>query len=147
MEKLLALKQVPLFAHFSLEQLEAVARVAREQIQMPGDVVMREGDVGGDLFLVLSGRVHVYRGHGTGEELDLGTLGAGSYVGEMAIFDDKPRSATVIAEEETRMLVLAGERLKELVLQTPEMSFQIFQVLTTRVREVEARLEQALREA
>jgi CRP/FNR family cyclic AMP-dependent transcriptional regulator len=147
MEKLLALKQVPLFAHFSLEQLEVVARACRAQVQVAGDVVMREGDLGGDLFLVLSGRVHVYRGHGTSEQLDLGTLGAGSYVGEMAIFDDKPRSATVIAEEETRMLVLSGDRLKELILQTPEMSFQIFRVLTTRVREVEVRLEQALREA
>ena len=147
MEKLLALKQVPLFAHFSLEQLEAVARVTREQLQMPGDVVMREGDLGGDLFLVMDGLVHVYRAHGTGDELDLGTLGSGSYVGEMAIFDDKPRSATVIAESETRMLVLAGDRLKELVLQTPEMSFQIFRVLTNRVREVEMRLEQAIRDA
>jgi len=146
MEKLLALKQVPLFAHFSLEQLEAVARASRERVPLPGDVLMREGDLGGELFLVLSGRVHVYRGHGTSEQLDLGTLGAGSYVGEMAIFDDKPRSATVIAEVETRMLVLAGDRLKELILQTPEMSFQIFHVLTTRVREVEARLERALNE-
>jgi len=146
MEKLLALKQVPLFAHFSLEQLEAVARASRERVQLPGDVLMHEGDLGGELFLVLSGRVHVYRGHGTSEQLDLGTLGAGSYVGEMAIFDDKPRSATVIAEGETRMLVLAGDRLKELILQTPEMSFQIFHVLTTRIREVEARLERALHE-
>jgi len=147
MEKLLALKQVPLFAHFSLEQLEALARVTRERVQMPGDVIMREGDVGGDLFLVLSGLVHVYRGHGTPEALDLGTLGTGSYVGEMAIFDNKPRSATVIADRETRMLVLAGDRLKELVMQTPEISFQIFQVLTTRVRDIETRLEQAVRDS
>jgi HEAT repeat protein len=147
MEKLLVLKQVPLFSHFTLEQLEAVARVARERVQMPGDVVLREGDPGGDLFLVLSGRVHVYRGYGTPEVLDLGTLGVGSYVGEMAIFDDQPRSATVVAEDETRLLVLAGDRLKELVMQTPEMSFQIFRVLTRRVRDVEARLERAVREA
>jgi len=146
MEKLLALKQVPLFAHFSLEQLEAVAAVARERIQMPGDVIMREGDLGGDLYLVLSGLVHVYRGHGSSEVLDLGTLSNGSYVGEMAIFDNKPRSATVVADRETRLLVLAGDRLKELVMQTPEMAFQIFQVLTTRIREVEARLETTLRE-
>jgi CRP-like cAMP-binding protein len=106
---------------------------------------VREGDAGGDLYVVLSGAVRVVKNHGTPDALHLGDLGAGSYFGEMAIFDDRPRSATVIAAEPTRVLVLAGDRLKELVLQSPEIAFQIFEVLTTRIREVERRLDRLSR--
>jgi hypothetical protein len=146
MEKLLALKQIPLFAHFDLEQLEALSRVARETTRSPGDPIVREGDAGGDLYVLLSGAVRVVKNHGTPDALHLGDLGPGSYFGEMAIFDDRPRSATVIANETTRVLVLAGDRLKELVLQSPEIAFQIFEVLTTRIREVERRLDRLSRE-
>jgi HEAT repeat protein len=146
MEKLLALKRVPLFAHFSLEQLEGITRVTRERVYRRGETVLEEGAIGGDLFVVIAGRVRVLKNRGKADVLDLGTMGDGSYFGEMAIFDDKPRSATIVAEEDTRVLILAGDRLKDFVMQTPEMSFQIFEVLTTRIREVEARLEQSLRE-
>jgi hypothetical protein len=145
MEKLLALKQVPLFSHFSLEQLEAVLRVTRDTTWLPGKAILREGDAGGDLFVVISGRVNVFKNRGTPAEIHLGTLGRGSYFGEMAIFDEQPRSATVVADAETRILVLPGDRLKELILQTPEMSFEILEVLTMRVREVERRLDRAVR--
>lgn len=146
MEKLLALKQIPLFAPFDLEQLEALSRVARETTRSPGDPIVREGDAGGDLYVVLSGTVRVVKNHGTPDALHLGDLGPGSYFGEMAIFDERPRSATVIANEPTRVLVLAGDRLKELVVQSPEIAFQIFEVLTTRIREVERRLDRMSRE-
>lgn len=146
MEKLLALKQVPLFDHFSLEQLEGITRVTRERVFRVGETILREGDPGGELFVVVSGRVRVWKNHGTPERIDLGNMGNGSYFGEMAIFDDKPRSATIVAEQDTRILTLEGERLKEFVMQTPEMAFQILSVLTNRIREVEGRLDRALRE-
>ena len=146
MEKLLALKQVPLFAHFSLEQLEGITRVTRDLVCHAGQKIVDEGATGGELYVVLTGRVRVFKNHGTPAELDLGTLERGSYFGEMAIFDNQPRSATVVAEDDARLLVLAGDRLKDFVMQTPEMSFQIFEVLTTRIREVEARLDTTLRE-
>jgi CRP-like cAMP-binding protein len=58
----------------------------------------------------------------------------------MAALDDEPRSATVVAAQRSRMLCLAGESLKDLIRQMPEISFQIMRVLTARVRRAERRL-------
>jgi hypothetical protein len=140
MERLLALKQVSLFAHLSLEQLEAVYRTAREVEYFPNEVIVREGDPGGELFLLIEGSVRVLKRYGTASERELRTLSAVSYFGEMAILDDEPRSATVVAAEPTRLLSLDGNSLKELILQMPEICFEIFRVLTHRVRAAEGRL-------
>ncbi len=140
MERLLALKQVPLFATLSLDQLEAVHQITRETTFLAGDVIMREGDPGGELYLLLEGTVRVWKNHGTPRATPLSTLAAVTYFGEMAILDDEPRSATVIAVEPARLLSLDGRSLKDLVHQMPEIAFEIFRVLTSRVRAAEKRL-------
>ena len=140
MERLLALKQVPLFATLSLDQLEAVHQTTRETSFLAGEVIMREGDPGGELYLLLEGSVRVWKNHGTPRATALSTLAAVSYFGEMAILDDEPRSATVIAVDRARVLSLDGRSLKDLVHQMPEIAFEIFRVLTARVRAVEKRL-------
>ena len=140
MERLLALKQVPLFATLSLDQLEAVHQITRETSFLPGEVIMREGDPGGELYLLLEGSVRVWKNHGTPHATPLSTLAAVTYFGEMAILDDEPRSATVIAAERARLLSLEGRSLKDLVHQMPEIAFEIFRVLTSRVRAAEKRL-------
>ncbi len=139
MERLLALKQVPLFSQLSLEQLEAVLRIAKEQEYTASEVICREGDLGGVLYLLIEGSVQVYKDHGTPSERLLNTLPEGSYFGEMAILDDEPRSATVVTNRACRLLCLEGASLKELIQQMPQISFEIFRVLTARVRAAEAR--------
>jgi CRP-like cAMP-binding protein len=57
----------------------------------------------------------------------------------MAILDDQPRSATIVAREPSRLLALAGTSLKELILQMPDISFEILRVLSARVRSAEQR--------
>jgi len=140
MERLLALKQVPLFATLSLDQLEAIHQITRETTFLAGEVIMREGDPGGELYLLLEGTVRVWKNHGTARATPLSTLAAVTYFGEMAILDDEPRSATVIAVERARLLSLDGRSLKDLVHQMPEIAFEIFRVLTSRVRAAERRL-------
>jgi CRP-like cAMP-binding protein len=67
-------------------------------------------------------------------------MAAGSYFGEMAILSDEPRSATAVVSKPARLLSLRGEPLKELILDMPEISFEIFRVLTARVKAAEGRL-------
>jgi len=140
MERLLALKQVPLFSHLSLEQLEAVQQITHEVEYMANETIVKEGDPGGELYLLIEGRVRIYKDYGTLKERSLSTVSAVSYFGEMAAIDDEPRSATVVSAVRSRMLCLEGESLKDLIRQMPEISFEIMRVLTARVREAESRL-------
>ena len=139
MERLLALKKVPLFESLTLDQLDAVARLAEERDFQPGEVIVKEGDAGGELFLLLEGVVDVFQGREGGAREKLGEIVAVDYFGEMAVLDDQPRSATIVAREPTRLLALAGTSLKELILQMPDISFEILRVLSARVRSAERR--------
>jgi CRP-like cAMP-binding protein len=87
--------------------------------------------------------VRFWKNFGTPRATILGTQAAVSYFGEMAILDDEPRSATVVAVERVRLLTLDGRSLKEIVHQMPEIAFEIFRVLTSRVRVAERRLAEA----
>jgi hypothetical protein len=145
MERLLVLREVPLFAGLSLDQLEAVNRLVRETRWLAGEVVLREGDLGNELYVLVEGELRVYRGYGTPEELLLNTLRPVSAVGEMGVLADAPRLATNVAVVDSTLLVLDGEHLKDLILQVPEISFEIFRVLTARVQAAEAKLQAARR--
>ena len=140
MERLLALKQVPLFATLSLDQLEAVHQITREATYLRGEVIMREGDPGGELYLLLEGTRAVWKNHGTPRATLLSTIAAVSYFGEMAILDDEPRSATVVAVERARLLSLDGRSLKELSTRCRRSRSRSSAVLTSRVRAAEKRL-------
>ncbi|MBI3929849.1 MAG: HEAT repeat domain-containing protein [Armatimonadetes bacterium] len=146
MERLLVLRKVPLFAQMTLEQLEAINQLLSEEEYLEGEVVFREGDVGDELYIVVEGEVTIVKSYGTAEELVLVKLGPGTYFGEMAILDDEPRSATVYCSKNSRLMVLKGEQLKELVFQMPEIAFEIFKVLTARIRSADTRLNEMKRD-
>ena len=137
MERILALKQVPLFANLTLEQLEAVHQRTVESVFLPGEVIVRQGEAGGELYLLLDGVVEVFLNHGTPEQELRRVMEAVEYFGEMAALVDEPRSATVVAREQSRLLALDGGSLKELIHQMPEIAFEIFRALNARVRSAE----------
>ncbi len=142
MESLLALRRVPLFAHLSLEQLEAIGKFMTEEQYIAGEVVVREGDPGEELYVMLDGEARAFKHYGTSDETPLTTMspsGVG-YFGEIAIFDRAPRSATVVITRDARLLTLQGGRFMDLILQSPGISFEIFKVLTQRLRGAEERL-------
>ncbi|HVN38949.1 MAG TPA: cyclic nucleotide-binding domain-containing protein [Myxococcota bacterium] len=143
MERLLALKKVPLFESLTLDQLDAVARLGEERDFQPGEVIVCEGESGGELYVLLEGAVEVSQKRGE-LQVPLRTIEAVAYFGEMAVLDDQPRSATIVAREPSRLLALAGTSLKELILQMPDISFEILRVLSARVRaaEQQARLSE-----
>jgi CRP-like cAMP-binding protein len=139
MERLLALKQVPLFSQLSLEQLEAIQQISLEVEYLADEAIFKEGDRGGDLYLLIDGAVRIVTDFGNPQEPVLKTVEAVSYFGEMAALDDERRSATVVAAVSCRLLRLEGASLKELIHQMPEISFEIMRVLIGRVREAERR--------
>jgi cyclic nucleotide-binding protein len=141
MERLLALQRVPLFENLSLDQLDAVLRLARDATFLAGELIVREGDRGGELFLLLEGSAEVWLDYRGDQPRQLSTMRAGSYFGEMAILDDEPRSATVVAHEAVRLLALDGDSLKSLLREMPEIALELLKVMTARVRVSERRLQ------
>ena len=137
MERLLLLREVPLFAQLSLQQLEAINHLMTESHYLVDEVVFREGEPAGELYLLVEGRARVVTDHATPDEVILNALEAPAYFGEMAILDDQPRSATVVTTEDARVLALGGESFKDLMLQQPEIVFEICRELTARVRVLE----------
>jgi CRP-like cAMP-binding protein len=137
MERLLALKEIPLFHDLSLDQLEAVHQITSEVEYLPSEVIVQQGDRGDQLYLLLEGRVRVFKNHGAPNEEALRDLTAGSYFGEMAILGGGERLATIVTLEHSHLVSLDGNSLRELLIQMPEISFEIFRVLVDRVRAAE----------
>jgi hypothetical protein len=113
-ERLLVLRKVPLFAQMNLEQLVAIDQRLEEVEYLSGEVVFEEGQLGAELYILLEGTVRIVKAMGTTQELVLTRLEGVNYFGEMAILDDEPRSASVVVERNSRLLVLKGEQLKDL---------------------------------
>jgi CRP-like cAMP-binding protein len=140
MERLLALQRVPLFAELSLDQIDAIAALVRTADLPAGEVVVREGDPGRELFVLLEGEVRVVRGLGTPHERELSRMRAITTFGEIAVLDGDPRSASIAALSDVRMLVLDGDRFQELVLQVPEIGLEVIRAVTKRLRVAEQKL-------
>jgi hypothetical protein len=141
MERLLALREVPLFAQLRLDQLESIQRAMRDEEYVRGEIVVREGEPGSELYLLLAGEVEVWIDYGLPSERRVNRLAAVSAFGEMAVLDDETRTATIVVSKDARLAVLGGDRLKELILAMPEISFEIFRELIARVRRAERRGE------
>ena len=134
-EKMMLIRQVPIFAQLDADDLEELASIVEER-RIEGDRdLFREGEVGDAVYLIVKGSVRVYvGGMGGRPETTLNELGAGACIGEMAVLDSAPRSASVRALERTRALRVPGEGFKRLLSERPEMSEAIVAELVRRMR-------------
>ena len=137
MERLLILRSVPLFADFTLDQLDAINQIIDEVPFHQGDVLMRENDLGGDLYILIEGAANVFKNYESKDPVLLGTIRPVEIAGEMSSLDGQPRSATLVAAVDSRTLRIGSDRFKDLILRIPEMSFAIFKILSTRLREAD----------
>ncbi|MHB8655793.1 MAG: Npt1/Npt2 family nucleotide transporter [Terriglobia bacterium] len=139
-EKVLFLKSIPVFAAVGDEELAALADIALEKEFAPHEVIFSEGQVAHHLYIILRGKVEVFRMVDSTER-SVAILGERESFGEMAILDDKLRSACVRAMEPTLVLKIDRESFRELVLERPQISFAIFKILSNRLRQANAGIE------
>jgi CRP-like cAMP-binding protein len=132
-EKMMLLRQVPMFADLDPDDLDELADLVEERIYSAEGDLCKEGEAGDAVFLVVKGRVKVVKASPAGERV-INELGPGACIGEMAVFDAAPRSATVRATERVRALVIPGEGFKTLMLDRPEMAQAIIAELVRRMR-------------
>ena len=129
------LKTVPLFSGLSRRQLTSVAKAADETTCAAGELLARQGMLGREFALILDGRVRVER-----DGKRIARLGAGDFFGEMSIIDGLPRSATVIAETATALLVIETRSFSALLDTTPGLQRKIMVGLCERLRAADAAL-------
>jgi hypothetical protein len=140
MKELIALKRVPLFSTLTLEQLSSIDRLMVTRHYAKGESIFIKGDVGTELLVVLDGEVRIHLDH-EGREVTLARLGPSSVVGEMAVFDDQPRSASAQAAEASTVRVLRRDRLQALVHEHPEVLLEFVKNLSQRIRVMNEQLE------
>jgi CRP-like cAMP-binding protein len=124
-----ALARVPLFSRLGDKELSAVRSLMTQADLPAGRVLAKQGAVGSELFVILSGTASVDRdGH------HLADLGPGDFLGEMSILDHGPRTATVTATTDITVLVATSQEFNALLDRSPSVARQMLPALAHRVR-------------
>src|SRR5512146_423667 len=122
------LKAVPLFGNCSKAELQRIASLADELDLAEGATLIREGERGREFLVVVGGSVRVTR---RGRKLR--DLGAGDFIGEIALVSDVPRTATVTATSPVRLLVITDREFRQLIEQMPSIATKVLQSLGERL--------------
>ncbi|MGD2073976.1 MAG: Crp/Fnr family transcriptional regulator [Gammaproteobacteria bacterium] len=127
-------EDLPIFSSLAESEREFLSRHAVTRVFPKNCVIINEGDSSDTLYIVLSGRVKAYLSDEQGKEIVLNFHGPGEYFGEMALFDDAPRSASVVTLERSRLSIISRTDFTGCVSRNPELALQIIRGLVRRLR-------------
>jgi len=144
-ERVLLLRRVPLFAGLDPDDLRRLAEIATEESFDPGEVLAQEGETGDQTYVLVSGEVAVVLGLGGANEHEVTRYGSGGHVGEMAVIEGGPRSASLVARESVRALCLDRVHFESLLRERPDVGLALMRTLVERVRESNRMLPPDLR--
>lgn len=128
------LKDVGGFEGLSDAQIGLLTNRATVRSYAKNAIIVNEGDEGNSLFVIQSGSVKAFLSDENGREVVLSTQGAGEYFGDLALFDDEPRSASVMALEPCKVMIITKNQLREAITEDPEIGFSLLHGLAARVR-------------
>ncbi len=134
------LGRVPVFSTLEEADLQRIAQLAVPRSFDAGQVVFREGDRSDTCYVVHAGRARAVHDHGDGRTITLATFGSGDIFGELALFEDERRSATVEALEPTSALAVLGPDMRRLMAEHPQIAMRLLIALARRLRESNERL-------
>ncbi len=133
------LANVDLFSGLDKKELRLIANSCQEREFSAGSVLMQQGGTGAGLFVITKGKVRITQEiHPDRVEEELGTAGPGDVLGEMALLDDLPRSATVIALEDVTTLILPIWDFRSSLRSNPEIALKLLATLSHRLRKAES---------
>ncbi len=134
------LARVPAFSTLEEADLRRIAEVSVPRSFEPGQAVFREGDQSDTCYVVREGHARAIRTHGDGRTITLATFGPGDIFGELAMFEDERRSATVEAIEQMSVVGVLGPDMRRLMGEHPDISTRLVIALGRRLRETNERL-------
>jgi len=128
------LRAVPLFESLDNDAAREICSLLSIHDCRAGEILFRAGDAGDSMYLIESGKVQISMKSREGEELILAILAAGDFFGEMALIDDKPRSANALIVEESRLAVLSRRHFLSFLRSSPNVALEMITALTRRLR-------------
>jgi CRP/FNR family cyclic AMP-dependent transcriptional regulator len=134
------LATIPLFSGLPRDELNKFAELTRERAYPKGSVILFQDDPGDSLFVVRQGRVKVVLIGDDGREVILGVLEPGAHFGELALIDDQPRSAHVIAMDDAQLLILRREDFRRRVEANPTVAWALLSELSRRLRRADQKI-------
>lgn len=139
-ERMLLLKETEIFRNLEARDLAGIAGVVKEAEFAPGTPVMREGDRGDFLAIIASGKVSVVKNDGQGGTFVIRSMGRPEAVGEIALLEEGPRSASIIADEQSKALLLWRAEFEALIEEYPGVALGIARVLSRRLATITAQV-------
>ena len=130
-ERIQFLRGVDLFKDLDDQSLELVARLMSTRWQEDDSIICREGELGDELYFVYRGEVEVLKGRDETSKV-VTTLGAGACVGEMAIFAEVPRTATLRARQGVALLIIDGDQFRDLLEKIPKAAVRLLNLVVKR---------------
>lgn len=138
-DRLILLKQSPIFSMVMTDDLRVVAQAMEKQQYFAGDRIFEIGDQGDHLYIIVSGKVGISLQPKSSNKSYIATLSSGDCFGEMNLLDGLPRSATATVLEDSMLLSLEKTRLLTLIQSYPDMSIGMLRSLSLRLREAHQR--------
>lgn len=135
MDRESTLGKVSLFEGVNPKNLKAIAQICTERTFKSGEFLMKQGESGIGLYIIISGKVKIEKNTPDGKTVEIAENGPGDILGEMAVIDGFPRSASGIAMQETVCLVLASWEFNAFLKAHPEVAIDILPILVRRFRE------------
>ena len=139
---LVFLQRVSIFSGVGQDSLERIASITQEKAFPKKSIIFHEGDRGDTLYILKSGRVKISKITEDGREKTLALMQPGEFFGEMAIFDEQPRSATAeVLDEQAVVFTLAKRDFERLIIENPTIALKIMRDMTRRMRQVNQQVE------
>jgi CRP-like cAMP-binding protein len=136
----------PFFAEFKREDIGVLADYMQVYRAQAGQALIREGDEGDFMLLIISGAVDIYKNSAQGERQLMTNVLPGMTLGEMSMIDGEPRFATCIATDMTTFAVLTRDSMAKIIVEKPSLGSKILiklvEMLSQRLRQTSARLMQ-----
>lgn len=135
LERVMLLREIPLFSDLSPQDLKGIADVAREELYFDGADIVREGEQGDEMYVIVSGHVRILK-EADVQAKEFARRGPGDFVGEMAVIESQPRFATVRTEGTVRVLVLDADAFDAILRDRPQVARALVGSLSHRLREL-----------
>lgn len=129
------ISQVSLFKELDKKHIESIAQICTERAYKPHDVLIKQGEEGIGIFIITKGKVKVSKTTPDNRVVEIAENTVGDILGEFAVLDGAPRTATVTAVEDTECLVLASWEFNSFMKTHPEVALKILPVVVKKFRE------------